>query len=238
MVTNRIADEGGERYDGATVALTVLVGAALAVRRVAPRTSLVVTVAGLAVYTLAEHAGGPVYLAPLMPLYTIAAQGDRARTYAWAAATLAAFARGGGARTRPRAHLIYLLAYAGWAGGAVFLGTTQFNRRAYLEQLEERARDLEESRDEEARRRVAEERLRIARDLHDVLAHGIATIHMHAAAALHVHRTPSRGGRAGAAGDQGGRASRRWTRCAARSTSSAPIERTPRRSRRRRPAAT
>jgi signal transduction histidine kinase len=83
-------------------------------------------------------------------------------------------------------HLVYMVAFAGWAGGAVFLGTTQHNRRAYLAQLEQRARDLEESREEEARRRVIDERLRIARDLHDVIAHGIATVYMQSGAALHV----------------------------------------------------
>ncbi len=83
-------------------------------------------------------------------------------------------------------HLVYMVAFVGWAGGAVFLGSAQHNRRAYLAELEQRARDLEETREEEARRRVAEERLRIARDLHDVIAHGIATIHMQSGAALHV----------------------------------------------------
>jgi signal transduction histidine kinase len=83
-------------------------------------------------------------------------------------------------------HIGFLVAFAGWAGGAIFLGTAQRNRRAYLAQLEQRARDLEETREEEARRRVAEERLRIARDLHDVIAHGIAAIHMQSGAALHV----------------------------------------------------
>jgi signal transduction histidine kinase len=187
VVTARIADEGAERYDATTVVLTVLIGGALAFRRVAPRVTLVVTVAGLAVYSLAEHSGGPVYLAPIVPLYTIAAQGNRRHTFGWKAATLATFVVVGLLGPDPGQHLIYLLAFAGWAAGAVFLGTTQYNRRAYLEQLEQRARDLEDSREEEARRRVAEERLRIARDLHDVLAHGLATIHMRAAAALHVH---------------------------------------------------
>ena len=71
---------------------------------------------------------------------------------------------------------------------------------AYLAELEQRARYLEETREEEARRRVAEERLRIARDLHDVIAHGIATIHMQSGAALHVlDRHPEQAGPALAA---------------------------------------
>src|SRR5690606_12487845 len=50
---------------------------------------------------------------------------------------------------------------------------------------------------EEARRQVAEERLRIARDLHDVIAHGIATIHVQAAAGMRLLATsPEQAGEA------------------------------------------
>src|SRR5690606_40393222 len=63
--------------------------------------------------------------------------------------------------------------------------------QAYLAQLEQRARDLEETREEEALRRVAEERLRIARDLHDVIAHGLATINLQSGVAAHLlYRRP------------------------------------------------
>jgi signal transduction histidine kinase len=47
-------------------------------------------------------------------------------------------------------------------------------------------RNLSRSREEESRRRIVEERLRIARDLHDSVAHGLATINVQAAAAGHV----------------------------------------------------
>ena len=60
------------------------------------------------------------------------------------------------------------------------------NRRAYVAAIEERARRAEESRDQEARRRVADERLRIARELHDVLAHHIAVINVQAGVAQHL----------------------------------------------------
>ena len=91
---------------------------------------------------------------------------------------------------------------------------------------------LEESREEEARRRVAEERLRIARDLHDVIAHGIATIHMQSGAALHVlERHPEQAGPALAAIKQLSKQTldelRSTRRCAARDDDEVPLAPTP-----------
>ncbi|CAI9405262.1 sensor histidine kinase [Nocardioides sp. T2.26MG-1] len=53
------------------------------------------------------------------------------------------------------------------------LGRSTQNRRAYLAAVEERAQRAEETRESEARRRVGEERVRIARELHDLVAHQI-----------------------------------------------------------------
>ncbi|WP_229075915.1 sensor histidine kinase [Actinoplanes sp. DH11] len=61
-------------------------------------------------------------------------------------------------------------------------------RRAYIAEVTERARQAEMNREEEARRRVMDERLRIARELHDVVAHHITVISVHAGAAGHVLR--------------------------------------------------
>jgi signal transduction histidine kinase len=186
VVTRAIAENNDERYDGWTILTGIVIGSALLLRRVAPEVALTVTVAGLAVWTFADFAGGPIYLAPLVPLYTIATIGDRRRTIIAVVGMAVAFLPVALLSDERGHNLGYMVAFTGWAGGAVFLGAAQHNRRAYLAQLEQRARDLEESREEEARRRVTEERLRIARDLHDVVAHGIATIHMQSAAALHV----------------------------------------------------
>jgi signal transduction histidine kinase len=78
------------------------------------------------------------------------------------------------------------LIFLGWSAAAILLGDVLRNRRNYLTGLEERARFLELTREEEARRRVAEDRLRIARDLHDSVAHAMATISVQAGAAAHV----------------------------------------------------
>jgi signal transduction histidine kinase len=75
-----------------------------------------------------------------------------------------------------------------WLGMAVAIGDALRTRRAYVAAVEERARRAEETRDEEARRRVVEERLRIARELHDVVAHHIAMINVQAGVAAHVLR--------------------------------------------------
>ncbi|MFB4307390.1 sensor histidine kinase [Actinomadura sp. GTD37] len=66
------------------------------------------------------------------------------------------------------------------------LGHSTQNRRAYLAAVEERAQRAEESRDLEARRRVAEERLRIARELHDLVAHQITLANAQATVAAHL----------------------------------------------------
>ncbi|WP_282792437.1 sensor histidine kinase [Streptomyces sp. CC224B] len=69
------------------------------------------------------------------------------------------------------------------------LGHSVRNRRAYLEAVEERARRAERSRESEARRRVAEERVRIARELHDLVAHQITLANAQATVAAHLFDT-------------------------------------------------
>ncbi len=60
------------------------------------------------------------------------------------------------------------------------------DRRAYLRALRERAERAELGRETEAARRVAEERLRIARDLHDSLAHHMAVVNVQTGVAQHL----------------------------------------------------
>jgi signal transduction histidine kinase len=69
---------------------------------------------------------------------------------------------------------------------AIMLGDAVRTRRALAAETAERLRVAEEEREAEAARRVAEERLRIARDLHDTVAHSMATITVQAGSALHV----------------------------------------------------
>ncbi|MDQ1380034.1 MAG: hypothetical protein QOJ71_753 [Actinomycetota bacterium] len=72
---------------------------------------------------------------------------------------------------------------------AYLFGTTVRNRRLYTRQLEERASALERERDEESKRAVADERLRIAQELHDVVAHSMGVIAVQAGVGAHVIET-------------------------------------------------
>jgi signal transduction histidine kinase len=69
---------------------------------------------------------------------------------------------------------------------AVTLGEVVRSRRALATETAGRLRIAAEEREAEAARQVAEERLRIARDLHDTVAHSMATIAVQAGSALHV----------------------------------------------------
>jgi signal transduction histidine kinase len=68
----------------------------------------------------------------------------------------------------------------------LILGRAVRNQRNYLAALVDRAETAERTRDEEARRRVGEERLRIARDVHDVVAHAMVAINVQAGVGAHL----------------------------------------------------
>ncbi len=127
---------------------------------------MVVTVA-LSVYLARGYVGGPVFVTALLALYTLATTGNRRRAVTAAAGTagllvVVGVAAGTGSSV---VHLVFV----GWAAAAVLLGDAVKDRRQHLAALEERAHYLDQTREAKAQRRVSEERLRIARDLHDVV---------------------------------------------------------------------
>ncbi len=71
-------------------------------------------------------------------------------------------------------------------GLAIMLGEVMRSRRALAAETAQRLRLADEEREAEAAARVAGERLRIARELHDTVAHSMATITVQAASALHL----------------------------------------------------
>jgi signal transduction histidine kinase len=77
----------------------------------------------------------------------------------------------------------------GWFVAAGVAATVTRHRQAYLEEAEQRAAEAERTREEAALRRAGEERLRIARELHDSLTHSISVIKVQAGVAVHLaHR--------------------------------------------------
>ena len=77
---------------------------------------------------------------------------------------------------------------AGWVISAGFSIVASQVWRLHLREVEQRAEEAERTRDEVARRRAVEERLRIARELHDSLTHSISVICVQSGVAVHLAR--------------------------------------------------
>ena len=171
----------------ATVACGALVG-----RRHHPVAALGVSVVAAELYLVQFRgdAGSLVVIAPLIALYSVAELSARRRGLIVAVVAVLAF---GGLHiaVKPTSWLgAENVALAALGGLAVAVGAAARNRRAYLAEVEARARDAEADRDAEAARQVTEERLRIARDLHDLLGHHLAVIYVQAGVAEHVLTDP------------------------------------------------
>jgi signal transduction histidine kinase len=117
---------------------------------------------GVALYTLASLRDTPASRAIIA---------GSVLAVAVAVAAASGFEFGAGA-----ARVVFLIA-------AALLGDSIGSRRAYVREIEEKAERLERERDSEARRATAEEQARIARELHDVVAHALSVIIVQAGAA-------------------------------------------------------
>jgi len=102
--------------------------------------------------------------------------------------------------------LLATVVFSGTALVAWVLGDSMRYRRAYLTSLEDRAARLERERDAQAQIATAAERARIARELHDVIAHNVSVMVVQADGASYaLRRDPERAGQALAAISRTGR---------------------------------
>jgi signal transduction histidine kinase len=164
--------------------LPLLAIAGTLARRRYPVAALIVVGASTAAYYPWARLDGPIMVLLFVVLYTAADRGALAAAIATGATLLLAMGLGEAGDVRHVDDSLFV-AIAGWVVAAIAFGGVTRNRRAYLLEAERRAADAEHSKEEEARRRESEERLRIARELHDVLGHNISMINVQAAAALH-----------------------------------------------------
>jgi signal transduction histidine kinase len=180
----------GESLSAAPVLslLSLLVQAgALWWRRRRPLLVLVVTLAAL----LAAQAFGDVnaasFVGPHAAAYAVAAYADRTRALTGVAVVLLAALLDGAAVTWLADDLPYGPVLLGPTGAFVLVawgvGRYVQVRRAYLEAVLAYTHQLEEERDQHMQRAIREERRRIARDLHDQVAHHLGVISLQTSAA-------------------------------------------------------
>ncbi|MEU1406178.1 histidine kinase [Streptomyces sp. NPDC005728] len=172
--------------DPLSLVLMTLGAAALVFRRRASKTVLAVTGTVSVIEFFTGDPRAPVAMSAVVALYTVASRTDRTTTWRIGLLTmtvLTAAAMLGGSLPWYAQENLGVLA---WTGIGATAGDAVRSRRAVVQAIRERAERAERTREEEARRRVAEERLRIARDLHDVVAHHIALVNVQAGVAAHV----------------------------------------------------
>jgi signal transduction histidine kinase len=165
------------RY-GIELVLAVLQVAPLLLRRRFPTAVLVVVASAASLYTVVTSS----HLVPLptaIATYTVAAQLERRRSLVLTAAAALTFMLSSLAIGGVGPAIAGLIPFA----AAWVFGDNLGTRRAYTSELEEKAERLEREREVEAARAVAEEQARIARELHDVIAHNLSVMVVQAAAA-------------------------------------------------------
>lgn len=126
-----------------------------------------------------------LHLAPLIAVYSVSSRAPRPRALCALAATLIALMAGEIITDSPDG-LSTIVGNLVAIVSAWLLGAFVFARQTYVERLELRTRELDAARGELAHTAVIEERLRIARELHDVVAHSLSMIAVQSGVGGHV----------------------------------------------------
>ncbi|WP_328387869.1 sensor histidine kinase [Nocardia sp. NBC_00416] len=174
---------------GIGYALMIVSGVAVVARRRSPVAVFAITGASSLIYFAFDFPDRLSYLGLFVALYTLAAYGDGYRSLRIAGVGIAVLAVGwliAGADVEPVSAIGWVFFRIGAAVIATMLGESARSRQVIAADAQERAELAERSRDEETRARVDAERLRIAREVHDTVAHAIAIINVQAGVTAHV----------------------------------------------------
>jgi signal transduction histidine kinase len=192
--------EPGERplTDVGYLGFVLLVGSGLvlAVRRRWPVPVFAATALASLGYYAVGYPDGPGWVGLFVALYTLTAYGDGRRSLRIAGTGIAVVAVGwlvAGADVEPSAAIGWVFFRIAASVMAITLGESVRSRRVIAAEAVERARWAERTREEEARSRVDAERFRIAREVHDTVAHAIAIINVQAGVTAYLlDRRPER----------------------------------------------
>jgi signal transduction histidine kinase len=167
-------------FDALAVALLLTGALSLAWRCRIPRTVFGVVFATTLAYTVIGYPEGPIWLALIVAFCTTVLEGHRLVAWVSVAVGWALFLwLPSLVGTEDPPPLGGVLALAAWL--LVLATTTEIVRIR-----RERTAEARRAREEEARLRASEEQLRIARELHDVVAHNLSLINVQAGTALHL----------------------------------------------------
>jgi signal transduction histidine kinase len=194
---------GGREPDLLANVLTLAMTLPIAFRRRRPVLVLAIIVLATILAALTGPSSG-VGLGVLIAVYSVAVHADRRQSLAALALTLVAVAVVvtivfASTPDLPPAMVPFGLVLAWMIFGAVWLlGDLVRSRGEAVAELRQRNAELEVEREENARLAVADERARIARELHDAVAHSLSVMVVQAGAARRALETAAPGGQAGA----------------------------------------
>jgi len=169
--------------------LLIASGAVVAVRRQFPVAVFAITAVASLTYYALDFPDGPGWLGLFVALYSLTAYGDGRRSLAIAGIGITVLATGwlvAATDIEPRAAIGWVFFRIGASVMSAALGESVRTRRVIAADALERAELAERTREEEARARVDEERLRIAREVHDTVAHAIAIINVQSGVTAHL----------------------------------------------------
>jgi len=184
FITPEATGDDRARLDALAIVLCVIAGLSLAFRRSHPLAQYVTAMGATLTYAIRDYPGGPIYGVAFVSALAMVAGTER-RT--WMPAAFGGGALMIGAQTTVYGWSLHIFVLgAVWFVGTALFGEVARLRREQARTAQARSEFAERTREEETRRRLAEERLRIARDVHDVVGHSLATIALQAGVAEHL----------------------------------------------------